>query len=311
MNNIFIDYVSGVAGGVSVVLVGHPFDTTKTRLQTAPPGFYSSTFDCVKKTFQWEGLGGFYSGIISPLLGQMFFRAASFTTFHYSVRSLQSLKTEQTGRNSALQLLLSGGMTGIVIAFIETPIDLLKTKLQIQIFGSRLNPSIKPKYSTVFECGKYIINTNGVKGLWQGLSATTIRNIPANALFFPVNELVKYEMADIAGVDVKNLNIKMRLFAGACAGLSYWVLTYPLDVIKARSQSVRYSERLSWIKTVQSIYKQGGIRAFGNGLLPCAMRAVPACAAMFATDDYNKSAGIAGVGGDRLVIIGFQSFDDH
>ena len=52
---IFIDYVSGVCGGIAVVLVGHPFDTTKTRLQTAPQGFYSGTIDCVKKTLKWEG----------------------------------------------------------------------------------------------------------------------------------------------------------------------------------------------------------------------------------------------------------------
>jgi solute carrier family 25 carnitine/acylcarnitine transporter 20/29 len=49
------EYLSGVAGGIAVVLVGHPFDTTKTRIQTAPPGFYSSTVDCLKKTIKREG----------------------------------------------------------------------------------------------------------------------------------------------------------------------------------------------------------------------------------------------------------------
>ena len=32
-NEVLINYVSGVCGGIAVVLVGHPFDTTKTRLQ--------------------------------------------------------------------------------------------------------------------------------------------------------------------------------------------------------------------------------------------------------------------------------------
>jgi hypothetical protein len=41
---------------------GHPFDTTKTRLQTSPHGFYNGTIDCVKKTLKSEGIGGFYSG---------------------------------------------------------------------------------------------------------------------------------------------------------------------------------------------------------------------------------------------------------
>lgn len=66
---MIVDYIAGVAGGVAVVLVGHPFDTTKTRLQTAPHGFYTDTMDCVKKTFHREGFKGFYSGINSPLAG--------------------------------------------------------------------------------------------------------------------------------------------------------------------------------------------------------------------------------------------------
>ena len=69
---VIVDYVAGIAGGVAVVLVGHPFDTTKTRLQTAPAGFYSSSADCVRKTFHGEGIAGFYSGIQSPLLGKYY-----------------------------------------------------------------------------------------------------------------------------------------------------------------------------------------------------------------------------------------------
>ena len=50
-----INYLAGVAGGISVVLVGHPFDTVKTRMQSAPPGFYKGTIDTVKQTLRFEG----------------------------------------------------------------------------------------------------------------------------------------------------------------------------------------------------------------------------------------------------------------
>jgi solute carrier family 25 carnitine/acylcarnitine transporter 20/29 len=66
---MLVDIIAGTFGGIAVVLVGHPFDTTKTRLQTAPQGFYSGTVDCVRKTFRWEGFRGFYTGILSPLSG--------------------------------------------------------------------------------------------------------------------------------------------------------------------------------------------------------------------------------------------------
>jgi len=35
-------FLSGGFGGMSAVLVGHPFDLTKTRLQTAAPGMLAA-----------------------------------------------------------------------------------------------------------------------------------------------------------------------------------------------------------------------------------------------------------------------------
>jgi Mitochondrial carrier protein len=40
------------------VLTGHPFDLTKTRLQTAGPGQYTGALDVVKKTLARDGVKG-------------------------------------------------------------------------------------------------------------------------------------------------------------------------------------------------------------------------------------------------------------
>lgn len=109
------DVFAGTVGGVAVVLVGHPFDTTKTRLQTAPSGFYQNTIDCVRKTLQWEGTSGFYRGIYSPLAGQMFFRASSFATFYSTVKYLQ----DGDQPLSAQKLFVAGAITGFMISFVE------------------------------------------------------------------------------------------------------------------------------------------------------------------------------------------------
>jgi hypothetical protein len=39
--------------------VGHPFDLTKTRLQTAAPGSYTGAIDVVKKTLARDGVKGY------------------------------------------------------------------------------------------------------------------------------------------------------------------------------------------------------------------------------------------------------------
>ena len=99
----------------------------------------------------------------------------------------------------------------------------------------------------------------------------------------PVNEISKRELARMNHIDVVDLPFHLRLASGAIAGLGYWLLTYPLDAIKARSMSVPYSERLSWLATVRIMAQEGGWRAFTRGITPCVARAVPACASMFAT----------------------------
>lgn len=62
--------VAGGVGGVCAVVVGHPFDLVKVRLQTAEKGVYSGAMDVVRKTIAREGLArGLYAGVSAPLVG--------------------------------------------------------------------------------------------------------------------------------------------------------------------------------------------------------------------------------------------------
>ena len=47
---------AGGVGGVCAVVVGHPFDLVKVRMQTAEKGVYSGAIDVVRKTLAREGL---------------------------------------------------------------------------------------------------------------------------------------------------------------------------------------------------------------------------------------------------------------
>uniref|UniRef100_A0A0W0FGJ4 Uncharacterized protein n=1 Tax=Moniliophthora roreri TaxID=221103 RepID=A0A0W0FGJ4_MONRR len=52
-------FVAGGFGGVfHIPSPGHPFDLTKTRLQTAPPGTYTGALDVVKKALARDGVSG-------------------------------------------------------------------------------------------------------------------------------------------------------------------------------------------------------------------------------------------------------------
>ena len=63
-------FAAGGFGGICAVVVGHPFDLVKVRLQTAEKGVYSSAIDVVRKSVAKDGLRrGLYAGVSAPLVG--------------------------------------------------------------------------------------------------------------------------------------------------------------------------------------------------------------------------------------------------
>ncbi len=62
--------VAGGIGGSCSVIVGHPFDLVKVRLQTVEKGVYKNAIDVVRKSIAKDGLArGLYAGVSAPLVG--------------------------------------------------------------------------------------------------------------------------------------------------------------------------------------------------------------------------------------------------
>lgn len=288
------DVFAGTCGGIAVTLVGHPFDTVKVRLQTqsTTKPIYSGAIDCVRKTIQWEGPKGLYKGVASPLAGQMFFRATLFTVFanaksHYS-------KDEQ-GRPiipSNFNLYKAGAITGFLAAFTEAPIDFYKSQLQVQVIRAQADPNYKPAYTTVPQTVRATLQHNGFRGPFQGLLTTIVRNTPANSIYLGSFEVLKKRAAESYGCtqqELANDHALTVLSAAGVGGLLYWMMIFPIDVIKSAimTDSIVPAERkyTGMINTAQQLYAEGGISRFYKGFSPCLLRAVPANAIMLYTVD--------------------------
>lgn len=79
------DLTAGTFAGVAQLLVGHPFDTIKVKLQSQPaplpgqPPKYAGAIDAVKQTLASEGPKGLYKGMGAPLATVAVFNAVLFT----------------------------------------------------------------------------------------------------------------------------------------------------------------------------------------------------------------------------------------
>jgi hypothetical protein len=66
--NLLESFIGGMTAGIFSTMGNQPFDVIKTRLQgIRADEQYSSTWDCVCKTFTREGVAGFYTGIVPRL----------------------------------------------------------------------------------------------------------------------------------------------------------------------------------------------------------------------------------------------------
>jgi len=78
--------IVGGFGGICAVLVGHPFDLIKVRLQTAEKGVYTGALDVAKKSLARDGFKGLYRGVSAPLIGVTPMFAVSFWVSAVPVR---------------------------------------------------------------------------------------------------------------------------------------------------------------------------------------------------------------------------------
>jgi len=284
-----IDVLAGTLGGLSLTFVGHPLDTIKVRLQTQPDKVrvYNGAMDCTIKTYRTEGIRGFYTGMSSPLVGQMAFRAVIFGTLGSTKRWL--VRRRKGGILTYYDYVFAGGVCGFVATNVICPMDLLKCQLQVQRLNMDIVPGYKAPYRTLTGCARSVIQQGGMSACFQGWCPTALRETIGCAVFLGSFDIMKCKVAEAQGVAVVDLPFWAICVTSGIGGLLYWTSVYPVDVVKSaiQSDSISLADRKyknGWDAT-RKLYAEGGLRRFGKGYLPCIIRAAPANVALLATVD--------------------------
>lgn len=272
------NFFSGGFGGVCLVAAGHPLDTVKVRVQTmAVPTIgqmpqYTGTVDCVVKTFQQEGLKGFYKGMATPLVGVI--PMCSITFFGYSLgKKIQTSKHD--GHHSSLQIFNAGMLAGLGTTVLVAPGERIKCLLQIQADNS------VHKYSGPLDCATKLYHTGGIRSLYRGLLATLLRDVPATGVYFMTYEWIQRKLRP-ANSSPGELGVAQTLFAGGAAGMMFWVVGIPPDVLKTRLQTSPDGTYPNGIRDVfKSVIQQEGLKGMYKGASAVFLRAFPANAACF------------------------------
>lgn len=143
-------------------------DTIKVHLQTqdVKTPKYKGTFHCCQTIMAKEGINGLYRGITSPLGGVALVNAVVFGVYGNIQRNVEN-------PNSLKSHFLAGTMAGLAQSFICSPMELAKTRLQVQE-----DFATKHKFKGPLQCLNHIFRTEGFRGIFRGLGITAMRDVP-------------------------------------------------------------------------------------------------------------------------------------
>lgn len=184
---------------------------------------------------------------------------------------------------------IAGGVAGASTAVFVCPLDVLKTRMQVQSLtagGPRYN--IRGGLS-------HILKEEGIKGLYRGLSPTLLALLPNWAVYFTVYERLKISIADHFS-DGKQ-STRTYLASAICAGLATQIVTNPLWVAKTRLQTQHM--QLHWRREQGALYtgsfntlarmaREEGLLGLYSGLGPT-MLGVSHVAIQFPLYEYLKA----------------------
>ncbi|XP_012274087.1 mitochondrial basic amino acids transporter [Orussus abietinus] len=259
-----VDFAAGCLGGCAGIVVGYPLDTIKIHLQTQDfrNPKYRGVWHCFRTIMAKESVAGFYRGMSSPMAGVAVVNAVVFGVYGQTQRHLGD-------KEIFYSHFLAGASAGLAQSPVCSPIELAKTRLQLQ-------SSSGVRYSGPFECLKIIYKKEGHRGVFNGLGITFLREAPSYGVYFLTYELLTKSTSDAP------ISTFRMLIAGGLAGTASWVISYPLDVIKSRLQSGPRDRFSGPVDCYRKSVKAEGYSFLFRGLAPTVIRAFPTNAATFA-----------------------------
>ncbi|XP_077233019.1 mitochondrial substrate carrier family protein [Tasmannia lanceolata] len=170
---------------------------------------------------------------------------------------------------------VSGSIGGIMEACCLQPIDVIKTRLQLDRTGT---------YKGILHCGSTVTRTEGVRALWKGLTPFATHLTLKYTLRMGSNAILQSAFKDSATGKISN---RGRVISGFGAGvLEALIIVTPFEVVKIRLQQQRglSPELLKYkgpIHCARMIIREEGVLGLWAGAAPTVMRNGTNQAAMF------------------------------
>eukprot|EP01129_Flabellula_baltica_P006544 TRINITY_DN2461_c0_g1_i1.p1 TRINITY_DN2461_c0_g1~~TRINITY_DN2461_c0_g1_i1.p1 ORF type:complete len:331 (+),score=56.08 TRINITY_DN2461_c0_g1_i1:35-994(+) len=236
-----------------------------------------------------EGVFALWSGVTPALLRQLMYGGLRLGLYE-PVKQMLNGGQFETKENKVpyWKKVLAGVICGSTAAAMVTPTDVLKIRFQA---GKNFQ---QQRYKSTFHAVKEIIKVEGVRGLYKGVAATSLRASIITAIELSVYDDCKYL---ISQYEILQPGFPTHLAASLASGLIASIFANPIDFIKTRIQGqpvdasgkgIHYKNAVDClVKTIRS----EGILALTTGFFPHYLRRGPHLVVSFLTLEYLRDFG--------------------
>jgi solute carrier family 25 carnitine/acylcarnitine transporter 20/29 len=309
LSSLLISFISGGVGGACSVLIGHPFDLIKVRIQTSSICTTTTTknggsiTEMLCQTIRSEGVRGLFRGVSAPLVTVVPVTALSFWGYDIGQQLVHWYKNSEDQNDgqfptpatalSTVEIGIAGAVAAIPATFIIAPTERIKCLLQVQQHHQHHHPQKKQYYKGSLDCTKQVLKEGGIKSLYKGTIMTLVRGIPGTMAYFAMYEYSKREIILLqnntnfndnninpTSSSEQELSLVAIIIAGGLAGMAYWSIGIPIiaDVLKSRYQTAPLGTYTGYKHVYQTLIaeKPAGYTGLFKGYKPAIVRAIPA-----------------------------------
>ncbi|KAH7345888.1 mitochondrial 2-oxodicarboxylate carrier protein-like protein [Pyrenochaeta sp. MPI-SDFR-AT-0127] len=188
--------LTGASAGATESLVVVPFELLKIRLQDKTSASrYTGLLDCLVKVVKQEGPLALYNGFEATLWRHIVWNAGYFGCI-FQVRSQlpEPSTTANPRRQKTINDLLAGFVGGIVGTTFNTPLDVVKSRIQ----SVAKVPGAKPKYAWAWPSLGVVAREEGFRALYKGYVAKILRFGPGGGVLLVVYSAVLDMLGKVA-----------------------------------------------------------------------------------------------------------------
>merc|ERR1712072_303283 len=290
--NFLLNFMlGGVSGCVGKTIVA-PTERIKLIMQTqssttAGPRHglirpqYSGLVDCFKKVIRKEGFVNLWKGNGVNTFKIFPMNAFSLALKDFFGRIIKVRNPEQNKAKFLASQMLSGGLAGACTITMVFPLDFARTKLSTDVVKGG-----KRQYSGLVDCFTKVVKTEGLRGVYSGISTALAGVFLYKALSLGIYDYLKQTSLS----DPETSFLKKFVIANAVTQATN-VLLYPLDTI-GRSQMVaagnKKAIKQSPLQCAKMILKKEGTQGFFKGLKSDMLTGIGGSLILVLYDDMKK-----------------------